>query len=108
MGFLYIGSGFIIFTQMGIALSQSALRSSVIVTIIFALLPIILGIALVRVALHARSEVTMHARIKMVVPRRCRLVRVSRFDCRPGSDCCRESPAFSSEQEPLRSYKKYT
>lgn len=65
MGFLYIGSGFIIFTQMGIALSQSALTSSVVVTIIFALLPIILGIALIRVALRARGEVTMHARIKM-------------------------------------------
>jgi hypothetical protein len=50
-GLLFISSGVFIFYQMGIALLQVAVNSQVIVTIIFGLIPILLGIATLRILL---------------------------------------------------------
>jgi len=65
--FLYLGSGGIMFTQMAIALSRTALTSAVIVTIIFALLPVIVGIIMVRVAISVRDKVEMKARVTIAI-----------------------------------------
>ncbi|MDI6886506.1 MAG: hypothetical protein QMD22_09270 [archaeon] len=65
VGFLYLGSSAIILTQMAIALSRAPLTSSVMVTIVFALLPLIAGIALLHVAMQARETVETKARVKM-------------------------------------------
>lgn len=65
VGFLYFGSSAIILTQMAIALSRAPLTSSVIITIIFALLPLIAGIALLQVAMSAPSAIKTKARVKM-------------------------------------------
>jgi hypothetical protein len=65
--FLYIGSGATILTQMGLALTVAPMTSAVIVTVIFALLPLIAGIILLKVVLKAQAEVTVKTRIEMVI-----------------------------------------
>jgi len=67
VSFLYLGSGTIMFTQMAIALSRTTLTSAVIVTIIFALLPLIAGIITLRVATSVRDKVEMRARVTMAI-----------------------------------------
>lgn len=67
IGFLYLGSGAIILTQMAIALSRTDLTSSVIITIVFALLPLIAGLATLRVAMQARGKIEIKTRVKMAI-----------------------------------------
>ncbi len=64
---LYIGSGATIVTQMGIALTVAPMTAAVIVTVIFALLPIIAGIILLKVVLKAQAGVTVKSRIEMAI-----------------------------------------
>lgn len=66
-GFLYLGSSAIMLTQMAIALSRATVTASVIVTIIFALLPLIAGVALLRVALQERDKAEPKARVTMAI-----------------------------------------
>lgn len=66
-GLLYLGSGATLLIQMALALYRTGLSSSVIVTIVFALLPIIAGIAMLRVAQQARERVTWQYRLKMAI-----------------------------------------
>jgi uncharacterized protein YhhL (DUF1145 family) len=66
-GLLYLGSGATILIQMALALTRAPLTSLVLVTLIFALLPIIAGIALLRVAQQARERVAWQNRLKMAV-----------------------------------------
>lgn len=65
--FLYLGSSAIVFTQMAIALTRTTVTSAVIVTIIFALLPLIAGISMLRVALSVQDKVERKARLKMAI-----------------------------------------
>jgi hypothetical protein len=67
VSFLYIGSGATILAQMGIALTVAPVTSAVIITVIFALLPIIAGIVLLKVVLTAQEEVTVKKRIEMAI-----------------------------------------
>jgi len=65
--FLFIGSGLMVLVQMIIALAISSSGSSAVVTLIFALLPIILGISLLRVAFKIPKKLTNKSRIIMLV-----------------------------------------
>lgn len=47
-GLLYIGSGFMMVTQMFIALIDATSTSSVILTVAFAMLPVVLGLAILK------------------------------------------------------------
>ena len=53
------------FTQMLIALGRTALTSSVIITILLVLLPLITGSAMIHVAMQAGGGREMKARVKM-------------------------------------------
>jgi hypothetical protein len=57
ISFLYLGSGAIIFTQMAVALTRTTLTSAVIVTVIFALLPLITGFIMLRIAQSVRDKI---------------------------------------------------
>lgn len=63
--FSYLGSGAMIFMQMGIALGHTDLQSSVIITVLFALLPIIAGIAMLYVSMKSRGE--MKSRVTIAI-----------------------------------------
>ena len=65
VSFLYLGSSAIILTQMTRALSRAPWTSSVMVTIVFALLPLIAGLALLHIAMQAPSAIKTKARVKM-------------------------------------------
>jgi hypothetical protein len=67
ISFLYLGSGAIMFTQMAIALTRTTLSPAVIVTIIFALLPVIAGVIMVRVALSVQGKIETKARLKIAI-----------------------------------------
>jgi hypothetical protein len=65
--FSYLGSGAMMFMQMGIALGHTDIPSSVVITVIFALLPIIAGIAMLYVSMKAVSGSEMKARVTMAI-----------------------------------------
>ena len=67
VSFLYIGSGATIVAQMGIALTVASVTSTVIITVIFALLPIIAGIAMLRIAMQARGKIEIKSRIEIAI-----------------------------------------
>ena len=59
-GLLYIGSGFMTFVQMFIALSSTTLDPSAVLTMVFAVLPILLGIGILK--LGATDRMTKKTR----------------------------------------------
>lgn len=65
--FLYIGSGGITLTQMGIALSLAPITAAVVVTLIFALIPIIVGMLLLRLALRVDAPVAAKERVAIAI-----------------------------------------
>ncbi|MGC9445069.1 MAG: hypothetical protein ACP5E9_09130 [Candidatus Methanospirareceae archaeon] len=66
-GLLYIGSGGITLTQMGIALSLVPITAAVVVTLFFALIPILVGILLLRLALRVRAPVAAKERVAIAL-----------------------------------------
>jgi uncharacterized protein YacL len=52
---------------MAVALTRTTLTSAVIVTVIFALLPLITGIIMLRIAQSVRDKIEMKARLKMAI-----------------------------------------
>jgi hypothetical protein len=66
-GLLYIGSGGITLTQMGIALSLAPITAVVVVTLIFALIPIIVGMLLMRLALRVHAPVATKERVAIAI-----------------------------------------
>jgi hypothetical protein len=65
--FSYIGSGAMLLVQMVIALGHTDLPSSVIITVLFALLPITAGIAMLYVSIKTMSGGEMKARVTMAI-----------------------------------------
>ena len=65
VGLLYIGSGALVLTQLGVALSRAPVTPAVIVTLIFALMPLIAGAAVLRTALRAHGKLVRRARATM-------------------------------------------
>ncbi len=63
--FLYIGSGFIILMQMINAILVSSVSSSIIVTFIFVLLPLIFGYFLLRTTIKSSDKLNISKRLKI-------------------------------------------
>ncbi len=66
-GLLYIGTGAMLFSQMGIALSKTAVTPAVSFTIIFAVIPIILGLAILKISFKEPTELHKTQRIKFLI-----------------------------------------
>ena len=61
-GLLYLGSGAMMFTQMILALAATGLDFSAVLTIVFTLLPILLGVAILRLTIKDPKSVTRRVR----------------------------------------------
>jgi len=66
-GLLYLGSGAMMFTQMMLALAATGPDFSAVLTIVFTLLPILLGVAIVRLAIKDPKSVTKRVRAFIVI-----------------------------------------
>jgi len=65
-GLLYIGSGFMIFTQMLMALIGATSTSSSVLTLVFAMLPIALGLFIIRKMIGGRTSFNIRDRVVML------------------------------------------
>jgi hypothetical protein len=65
--FFYIGTGFILLHQMVRALTIGPAGGAVIVTIIFAGIPIFLGYVILKITLNLKEQLTMNKRIKLIL-----------------------------------------
>ncbi|UCD91606.1 MAG: hypothetical protein JSV43_04950 [Methanobacteriota archaeon] len=66
-GLLYLGSGFMLLVQMGIALSLSGLTAAAAVTLIFIMIPVLLGFLLIRKVIRKKSELTVLGRVTFLI-----------------------------------------
>lgn len=66
-GLLYIGSGFMMFSQMLIALIGATSKSSAVLTFVFAILPVVFGLIIIRKMLDKRTSLNMRDRLIMFV-----------------------------------------
>jgi hypothetical protein len=66
-GLIFIGMGAYNLAQMLLAISRSSVESEAIITLIFVLVPIILGILALRVALRRREQTGMGPRVAIFV-----------------------------------------
>ena len=64
---MYIGTGFILLYQMVRALTIGPAGGAVIVTIIFAVIPIIIGYVILKTTLNLEENLTLHKRLKLIV-----------------------------------------
>jgi hypothetical protein len=64
---LYIGSGFMMFFQMLIALIGATSTSSAVLTLVFAILPVLLGLVMIRKMLGKRTSLNWRDRLIMLV-----------------------------------------
>jgi len=66
VGLLFLGTGFMTLLQMAISLAKTSLAPEAIVTLIFALVPILLGTAALRISLR-KKEVISRTRIYLAI-----------------------------------------
>lgn len=66
-GFLFIGTGSSVIFQMGLALSSTRLVEEALITVVFALLPVILGVAVIRSITNNRENVDIRKRAYLAV-----------------------------------------
>ena len=66
-GFLFIGSGLMIFMQMIIALAGASAENSAVITLIFGLLPILFGVLLIRISIRIVKEFNKEDRVLLFV-----------------------------------------
>lgn len=66
-GLLYIGSGFMLATQMLLALLGSTATSSAVLTMVFAVLPILLGFLMIRKMIGGKPSFNLRDRVLMLV-----------------------------------------
>jgi hypothetical protein len=64
---LYIGTGFMTLMQMGIALSKSGASAAASVTLIFAVIPIALGVLILKFSIKDEAKLTIKNRIKIFI-----------------------------------------
>jgi hypothetical protein len=64
-GLTFIGSGAVTLTQMGIAFSRAPVEGSIILTVIFAMIPILLGIFIIRSAVNTKDGFSKLDRLKL-------------------------------------------
>ena len=77
-GLIFIGTGAYNLTQMLLAISRSSVESEAIITLIFVLVPVILGILALRVALRRREQTGIGPRVAIFVLGANRNLRVDR------------------------------
>lgn len=65
-GLLYIGSGFMLATQMLMALLGSTATSSAVLTVVFAVLPILLGFLMIRKMIGDKPSINLRDRLIML------------------------------------------
>ena len=66
-GLLFVGSGATVLSQMFLSLSRSSVDAFVLVTLVFAVLPIVLGLRTLQVALRHSGHWTLRSRVYLVV-----------------------------------------
>jgi len=66
-GLLFLGTGATVFCQMILSISRSLADASLIVTLIFAILPIVLGLLTIRLAVRSSGYWTVRSRLYLVV-----------------------------------------
>jgi hypothetical protein len=66
-GLIFIGTGAYNLAQMLLAISRSSVESEAVITLIFVLVPVILGILALRVALRRREQTGMGPRVAIFV-----------------------------------------
>ena len=66
-GLLFVGTAMIVLMQMVLSLFQTGLVSEVAVTIIFMIIPLVLGLATLRLSLKATEEIRLRTRIYFVI-----------------------------------------
>ena len=66
-GLLFLGTGATILSQMILSMSRSSVDASAIVTLIFALVPVLLGLLALRLVLRSSGRWTWKSRIYLVV-----------------------------------------
>jgi len=66
-GFSFIGSGILVLAQMGIAGLATGPVPSMLLTLVFAVIPLVLGVLLVRVAVHAGTAPTLAGRGMVII-----------------------------------------
>jgi hypothetical protein len=66
-GLLFLGTGFVFLSQMVISVSQTPLAPEIVITIILAIIPILLGIAVIRIILKNREKVDLRKRAYLAI-----------------------------------------
>lgn len=66
-GLLFIGTGAIVFMQMVLSLIQTSLVSEAAITVVFALIPILLGLVTLRLCLKMDDRVSLRKRTYLVI-----------------------------------------
>jgi hypothetical protein len=66
-GLLFFGSGIALFFQMIMTLTRTHASTEIIITIILALLPVLLGIAVIRIIIKSREKVDIRKRAYLMI-----------------------------------------
>ena len=66
-GFLFIGTGFLVIFQMALAVFRTSMVQEAAVTILFAIIPIILGIWIIRIIMHNREKIDARKRAYLAI-----------------------------------------
>lgn len=66
-GLLFMGSGVTVLSQMTVALTRASLVPEVGVTLVFAVIPILLGVAALRLALKTEERIKVRKRVYFVI-----------------------------------------
>jgi hypothetical protein len=66
-GLFFIGSGLMVLLQMGIALNATGLVSSAVVTLFFAILPLILGFSILWIAILRKGEISRRNGVNLAI-----------------------------------------
>ena len=66
-GLLFLGTGATVASQMAFAIGQSTLEPFVLVTLVFAALPVVLGLLSLRLALRHTGRWTRRARLYLLL-----------------------------------------
>jgi len=66
-GLLFVGTAMIVLTQMILSLLQTGLTSEAVITIIFVIIPLVMGLATLQLSLKMTEEIRLRTRIYFVV-----------------------------------------
>jgi hypothetical protein len=66
-GFLFIGTGFLVIFQMALAVIRTSMVQEAAVTVLFAIIPIILGIWIIRIIMQNREKIDARKRAYLAI-----------------------------------------